>query len=295
MRWTVFTSLILIALLSGCRKSKFDSEHHTLRHDGEKREYLLHIPDAYTGNDPVSLVLALHGGTGSAKNIESQSGLPDFSDEMGFIACFPEGMHRTWNAGDCCGKASKKDVDDVGFISKLIDELLDEYNIDPNRVYVTGMSNGGFMSYRLACELSDKIAAIAPVAGSFTAENCDPNSPVSIIHFHSELDENIPSEGGTGDGLSEHYNPPLDSVFTIWAGFNDCMVLDSAINDIEGVTHRIWTACNNSTAIEYYLTSDGGHSWPGGTRPRSKADDTSELINANELMWDFFQRHPKQD
>lgn len=287
----IFTLIILV--FSGCRKSKFGSEHHTLRHDGEKREYLLHVPDSYTGDSPVSLIIALHGGTGNAKNIEEQSGLPDYSDEMGFIACFPDGLHRTWNGGGCCGKAMKKDIDDVGFLSKLIDELLDEYHIDPDRVYVTGISNGAYMSYRAACELSDKIAAIAPVAGSMNVD-CQPSQPVSIIHFHSYEDSNIPFDGGIGDGISDHYNPPLDSVLGAWAGWNECSVETTGSGIIDGVDYWAWTNCSDSTEIQLHISEDGGHSWPGGSKPRDKADAPSALINANEMMWEFFQQHPKR-
>lgn len=281
---------MVAVLLSGCKKSKFDSEFRKLNHDGEKRSYLLHVPASYDDSKPTSLIFALHGGTGSAKNIEQQSQLPELSDQEGFILCLPDGLNKTWNAGWCCGKASEKNHDDVGFISKLIDELIGEYNIDPKRVYVTGMSNGAMMSYRLACELSNKIAAIAPVAGTMVTESCNAENAVSIIHFHSYQDKNVPWDGGIGDGISDHYNTPIDSVMSSWKGSNLCGS-DSTENRA-GYDYFSWANCSDSSEIELYITDDGGHSWPGGTQPRNKADEPSTTINANALMWAFFQAHP---
>lgn len=282
--------IILLFALSGCKKSKFDSEYHTLQHDGEKRSYLLHVPNSYDGAE-TSLIIALHGGTGSAKNIEEQSGLPTLSDTEGFILCSPNGLKKSWNAGGCCGWAERKNADDVGFISKLIDHLLAEYSIDPNRVYITGMSNGGMMSYRLACELSDKVAAIAPVAGTMVFD-CNPSSAVSVIHFHSYEDGNVPFEGGVGDGISDHYNAPVDSVIHFWAEELSCQS-DSMLNNTD-FDFWAFSSCNDSSEVQLYVTNDGGHSWPGGVAPREKADDPSAVIDANALMWEFFKQHPKQ-
>lgn len=293
MRKIPLVLCLLGLLIAGCKRSHYDSEWLKMDHDGIKRTYLLHVPDSYDGSQAVSLVVALHGGVGSAKNIESQSLLSELSDREGFIACYPTGERRTWNAGWCCGKAEKNDHDDVGFISALIDKLLGEYAIDPGRVYVTGMSNGAMMSYRLACEIPEKIAAIAPVAGSMTMEVCNPGEPVPVIHFHSFLDSNIPYDGGIGDGISEHYNPPLDSVLDAWATHNGCVVKDTLLYSGSDYDQRLWTSCTDSSEIHLYLTQDGGHSWPGGTRPRLTADDPSAYIDAGELMWAFFQAHPK--
>ncbi|MEX2595678.1 MAG: PHB depolymerase family esterase [Salibacteraceae bacterium] len=278
-------------LLCNCKKSKFDSDLFKIEHDGEKRTYLLHVPDDYSSDERVSLIFALHGGTGSARNIESQSGLVQLSESEGFVLCSPNGLKRTWNAGDCCGKASENNVDDVGFISALIDKLIDEYSIDPKRVYITGMSNGGFMCYRLACELSDKIAAIAPVAGTMTSLDCAPSEAVSVIHFHSELDSNIPLDGGVGDGLSDHENQSLEDVFDLWFGLNECQSSDIELKTDCSLERGF--NCSDSTALHFYITEDGGHSWPGGNKGRSRGDEPSKAVDANLLMWEFFQKHPK--
>lgn len=284
--------LLLLALSTGCKKSKFDSALERVSFDGEKRTYLLHVPDNYDESVTTSLIIALHGGTGSAKNVEEQSLLPELSDQEGFILCSPNGLNRTWNAGWCCGKAEENNVDDIGFIAALIDELTGNYNIDPKRVYVTGMSNGGMMAYRLACELSDKIAAIAPVAGTMVTTSCLAENQVSVIHFHSYEDSNVPWNGGQGNGLSDHHNSPLDSVMMVWGGLNNCAVVTEESRT--GYDYHSWTNCTDSTELILYLTEDGGHSWPGGTQPRSQADAPSATINANELMWAFFQAHSKK-
>jgi polyhydroxybutyrate depolymerase len=288
MRWTM--ALCVLLTLVGCKRSKFDSDLHHLRHDGERRSYLLHVPAAYDADSATALIIALHGGVGSARNLEEQSGLTALSDEKGFLLCSPNGMNRTWNAGQCCGKAQEKDVDDVGFIRALIEEIEGEYNIDPKRIYVTGMSNGAMMSYRLACELGDRIAAIAPVAGTMVYD-CAPTEPVSIIHFHSYEDSSVPFDGGIGDGISDHYNPPLDSVLYSWVIYNSCIELTSQSLDEYDVLR--WQGCNAASDVVLYLTRDGGHSWPGGVAPRGEADPPSEAIDANALMWEFFEGHPK--
>lgn len=280
-------SLSLVA----CRKSKYDSEFSRILVNNEERTYLLHVPYSYDADSATSLIIALHGGLGSAKNIEEQSGLASFADVKGFILCSPNGQNRTWNAGNCCGKASDNDHNDIGFISDLIDTLLANYNIDPKRVYVTGMSNGAMMSYRLACQLGDKIAAIAPVAGTMVLENCRPTDKVSIIHFHSQIDSNIPYQGGIGDGVSNHYNPPLDSIFEVWSNYNGCS--NALTTEFDRYRLTKWTNCKENTEINFYLTKDGGHSWPMGFAPRAKADEPSLAVNANELIWEFFLNHPK--
>jgi polyhydroxybutyrate depolymerase len=261
----------------------------------EYRYYLQHFPPTYNTATPSALVLALHGGLGSGPQLETQSGLSAKADQENFVVVYPEGVVgnfgiRTWNAGGCCGYAMNNNVDDVGFIDKLLDTLINNFSIDTTRIFVTGMSNGGFMSYRLACELSHRIAAIAPVAASMIF-NCLPANPVSIIHFHSYLDDNIPFDGGIGNGLSIHYNPPLDSVFGVWANFNSCSIMADTVYDGADFDKVTWTGCNCNSAIEYYITHDGGHSWPGGNST-AIGDPVSQYLSANDLMWDFFQQHP---
>lgn len=265
--------------------------------DGMYRKFLVHLPTGYDGSSDLSLVLGFHGGFGNAEQFEGQSLLSEKADESNFIVIYPDGLgflaapnFHYWNAGICCGYPYINDIDDVNFIRNLIDHAVDEYAIDENRVYATGMSNGAFMSYRLACELSDKIAAIAPVAGGMVVESCDADRPVPVIHFHSYLDENIPYLGGVGGGVTSHHNPPLDSVMNVWAAKGSCDVLNDTVYHEADYTFVRWNSCDCEAEVNYYITADGGHSWPGGTST-ALGDDVSETLNANDLMWEFFQKH----
>src|SRR5262249_11253544 len=150
----------------------------------------------FDGKSPVAVVLNLHGGMGRAESQRRQSGMNRVSDQHGFLVVYPDGTGigplLTYNAGACCGYAEKTRVNDVGFINALIDDLERQYQVDPRRIYATGFSNGAMMSYRLGCELSERIAAIAPVSGDLGVDGPVPKRPVPIIHFHGLKDENSP-------------------------------------------------------------------------------------------------------
>ncbi len=261
------------------------------------RKYVVHLPLGYDGSTELPVVLGFHGGFGNAEQFEEQSLLSEKADEANFIVVYPDGLGfliapnlHFWNAGVCCGYPYINDVDDVNFIRNLIDQLAIDFAVDEDRVYATGISNGAFMSYRLACELSDKIAAIAPVAGGMIVEDCPSDRQVPIIHFHSYLDENIPYNGGYGDGPSSHYNPPLDSVFNVWSTIGNCGIEEDTLYHDLDYTLVSWRNCDCGSEINYYISTDGGHSWPGGTSP-PLGDPVSSVLNANDLMWNFFQEH----
>jgi|JYMV01.1.fsa_nt_gi polyhydroxybutyrate depolymerase len=276
------------------------AQYDSIPYGGYDRTYNLHLPTGYTGSTSIPLIIALHGGGHSAIEIESMSGLSLKADLENFIVVYPEGVKgplsnaRTWNAGECCGYASFANIDDVGFIDALITILTSQYNIDTTRIHATGVSNGGFFAYRLACELSNKIASIAPVASSMTLDYCTPDRPVSIIHFHSVNDTRVPYQGGVGSGFATHYNPPIDSILNIWSNINVCLNIDETIISNGLYTYRNWSNCECGNEIIYYLTQDGGHSWPGGI-PTATGDSVSNYINATDLMWDFFQQHTIDD
>lgn len=290
---TIIKKLFIIILL--CYSSLSFSQYDSITHNGLNRTFLLHLPSGYSAAYNYPLVVAMHGGFGSAANLQNQSGLSTKADAEDFIVVYPEGVKsplniRTWNAGWCCGFSSATNTDDVGFISALLDTLISLYSIDIKRIYATGMSNGGFMSYRLACELSGRFAAIAPVAASMSMPKCSPNKPMPVIHFHSYIDSSVPYLGGTGTGISDHYNPPHDSVMQVWAEANGCMVLNDTITHNQQYTHVRWNNCTCNVSINYYITRDGGHSWPGGTQT-PVGDQVSSYINATDMMWEFFKQH----
>lgn len=287
-----FLAVTLFISFSSILNAQFDS----LIYNSRQRTFLVHLPASYDGQAKIPLLIAMHGGGGSALNLQNQSGLSLAADQNDFIVVYPEGYHggflniRTWNAGWCCGYSSTTNIDDVGFIDTLLDVLIARYNIDTNRIYATGMSNGGFMSYRLACELSHRIAAIAPIASSMSLIECNPGRPVPIIHFHSYQDGSVPYEGGIGNGISDHYNAPLDSVLAVWAATNACQEGKIEVQDNDDYTQYTWTNCDCASDIIWYLTKDGGHSWPGGNQTPI-GDLPSMVINANELMWDFLSQY----
>lgn len=271
--------------------------YQSIQVDGVKRTYLINLPPNYYLRNNFSLVIALHGGGGDAYQFEKSSLLTEKANNEKFIVVYPEGKFRnkllpirTWNAGSCCAYSVEANVDDVKFISVLIDTLIHSYKINSRKVYATGHSNGGMMCYRLACELSEKIAAIAPNSSTMVVTvPCNPLRAMPILHMHSILDENVPYDGGvvlrTGSP-----SPALDSVFGVWSTINNCTQKDTLRND-SLYREVVWSNANNTVAINYYLTMDGGHSWPGGKSGSSIGDQPSKVINANDLLWEFFKQY----
>lgn len=264
------------------------------------RRYEIHVPPSYTKNKPYPVVLNLHGGGGHAGSARMQSRMDAKADSVGFIVVYPDGTGvlknrlLAWNAGRCCGYPMQHNVDDVGFTRSLLDDLTKLFRIDPNRVYATGLSNGALMSYRLACELSDRIAAIAPIAGALVFENCRPVHPVSVIHFHGTADESVPYHGGIGkQSVSKTDFPSVKRTIQGWLDRNGISPkpLKTVIKDHATiVTYR---GLDGSEVL--LVTMEGtGHTWPGGRRmlPKRKTGEISRIISANDMMWDFFQRHP---
>ena len=304
MTHSIFNLFIFSTLLiAGCEDNEPSEENlfrfnATLTVDGLTRTYVLNLPPNYYDRSPSDfpLVIGLHGGGGSASQFESDYRVTAFANESEFIVVYPEGIQsngilglRTWNAGTCCDYASEHQIDDVKFIRELIDELVSHYNVNPKRVYAAGMSNGGMMAYRLACEIPEKIAAIAAVSCSMVvSQPCYPKRAVPILHLHSVLDEKVPYQGGIG--IRGYYFPPIDSVLHAWSAENSCSNPAPVIVHQDGYDFLKWSPCEKNTTIEYYLTQDGGHAWPGGLKSRSAADTPSEAIKANELLWEFFQR-----
>jgi polyhydroxybutyrate depolymerase len=298
-------ALLGVSAVTGCSKNDTPPEEKVYRIsasltiDGLARTYTLNLPPNYYEADGFSLVIAMHGGGGSADQFESTSLLTTKANAAKFIVVYPEGVQsdgllkaRTWNAGSCCDYAVEKNINDVKYISELITVLLSTYKIDPRKVYATGHSNGGMMSYRLACELSPKIAAIA-VSGCtlMVTQPCNPEHPVPVLHMHSFLDENVPYQGGVGVGPSKAYMHPVDSGLTVFSTINACSNKAQVVDDNTGYKLTRWTNCSNTVTIDWYMTKDGGHAWPGGLPGSGMGDTPSTAISANELLWAFFQQH----
>lgn len=295
--------LLIIVLCVSCGKDvaapqKIFRFIETITVDGLERTYLLNMPPSYYESTQLPLVIALHGGGGNAEQFESSTSLTDKANAADFIVVYPNGVKstgilkaQTWNGGSCCDYAVEKNIDDVKFISQLIDRLVMEYKINPKKVYATGHSNGGIMAYRLACELSSKIAAIAPNACSMSVtKSCNASRPVPVLHMHSVNDKNVPYTGGYGEGVSKAYFAPVDSVLNVWSVINACGTKAQKVADNPGYTFFKWSDCQNQVNIYYYLTRDGGHAWPGGSPGSGMGDIPSKAIKANDLLWDFFQQ-----
>ncbi|MEO1129281.1 MAG: PHB depolymerase family esterase, partial [Planctomycetota bacterium] len=202
----------------------------TLNVDGHERRYLLYLPRGYDATQPTPLVLAFHGGGGSPHSMIRLSGLNEKADEAGFIVVYPYGSGRdgslTFNGGDCCGYAQRNGIDDIAFVRTILDDVPRVANVDARRVYATGISNGAIMTYLVASELSDRIAAIAPVAGPMATDTCAPTHPVAVMHFHGTDDAFAPFNGGVGKEAAAARNRPVfrsvEHAVTAWIAANGC-------------------------------------------------------------------------
>src|SRR5271156_6206366 len=262
---------IVLAALSGRRTLRALAYHDhdaTIKIDGRTRNYFVHTPPAYTGKTPLPLILVLHGATESAENVERLSGISAKADQENFLAVYPTGTGRlknvpTWNSGACCGYAMEHKIDDVAFLRALLEKVEKDYSVDPKRIYATGISNGGMMSYRLACELSDKFAAISPVEGAQDLP-CHPTSPVSVIVFHGTADHLVPFNGGSTPyqmGSIRSDTSVADTV-AFWVKYDGCFPKTVHAETPE-VHTDIYAACPVGIAVALYAIQGGHHMWPG--------------------------------
>ncbi|THU39850.1 phospholipase [Niastella caeni] len=267
--------------------------------DGIARTYIVKLPkNYYDSTKDRPLVIGLHGTGGSASQFETDYGFNDKADATGFVALYPDGVLkddgrgffeiRTWNAGSCCDYAMYNNINDVKFISTVIDAVCSRFAIDKKRVYVAGMSNGGMMTYRLASELPHKIAAIASVSGPMVAvKDLSLQGSVPIIHFHSIIDTKVPYNGGVGIG-GVSFPPAIDGI-NYWVNRNGCDPV-AMVHHYTNYEHSTWHNDFNNKVMELYLTYDGGHAWPGGKKARAGADDPSTAVNATNLIWEFLNK-----
>jgi polyhydroxybutyrate depolymerase len=269
-----------------------------MQHDGIERAALVHVPRTYTAGAAAPLVMALHGGGGGMiyQASDSRYGLITKSEQAGFIAVFPNGisdvasgMLATWNAGTCCAKARDQNVDDVGFLRRLVEDVSRRINIDRQRVFAIGMSNGAMMSYRLACEASEVFMAIMAVAGTDNTRRCAPRQPVPVLHIHARDDDRVLFNGGAGRAFR---NEALVSAFesvpaTVakWVNLNHAGAAKRVLA-VPGAWCDLHAAAPGGAPVKLCVTDTGAHSWPGGEKGRGEAPSTA--IIANDLMWEFF-------
>lgn len=285
---------------SGLKIQKPGDYVRSLQHDGLTRTYRIHVPQQYQKSKSAPLVLAFHGGGGDKDYMANDEyyGLISKSEAEGFVVVFPNGYSKfksgklaTWNAGACCANARDKNIDDVGFVRKMIANLTRELNINRQMIFATGMSNGGMMSYRLACEMSDTIVAIAAVAGTDNTIHCQPRKPVSILHIHAKNDDRVLFGGGAGKKFRDESKVTdfvsVPDSLNKWVAHNHCQSTPVRSLEKPGAYCEKYAQCKDGVSVQLCVTDTGGHSWPGGTKPRG-SEPPSQVISANDVMWDFF-------
>ncbi len=279
---------------------------------GLKRTYLIHTPVSDL-NHPMPLLFVLHGGGGNGKSMVKLTlgGFDKLADKKGFIVVYPNGIDKHWNDGrneaETGYETHEENTDDVGFIAALIDDLIKKYDADPNRVYVTGISNGAMMSYRIGCELSGKIAAIAPVAGNipeYLIQHCNPAKPVAVLAINGDADPLVPYNGDvvTGPFGKKKLGKVLSASESVWywvknnrCSLNPIITDEPDIDPGDGTRIQKQQFINgrNNSEVILYTIKGGGHTWPGGNQYLGKwiVGKTCRDMNATEVIWEFFEKH----
>ncbi|MEM7801128.1 MAG: PHB depolymerase family esterase [Chloroflexota bacterium] len=268
--------------------------NRSLEHDGIEREYILYLPEGYTGQEEQKLPLLLnfHGFTGTSESQLSYADFRPIADRENFILVYPQGTllggDTHWNVG---GWTRRSQTDDIGFTAALLDQLQADYAVDPTRIYSTGHSNGGYMSFQLACQLGDQIAAVASVSGSMTPEimrDCEPTGPTSILQIHATADPTVPYSGTS-------WSESIDQVLAYWVLVNfadpspavETLLRHPETTASSSVEHIRHADGKNGTVVEHIRVIDGGHEWLG-------TPDLSGQVNldydTNEEIWAFLSR-----
>jgi len=305
--------LIVTALPLLCYSSdkKPEDKLCSIIHDGLKRTYLLHIPANLDTSKSIPLLIALHGGHGTGMHMIqlTKGGFDILADKENFIVVYPNGIGRNWNDGrlnmPASYKAHNRNIDDVGFISALIDNLVKTKNVNVKRVYITGMSNGALMTQRLAIELSDKIAAAVPVCGNIPGDlKSSPKNPVAIMIINGTADPLVPYKGGfihLGKKKLGKITSTNESV-NFWVKNNKLNATsiviklpDTNISDSCRVSKTIYGESSDVGEVVLLTIEGGGHTWPGGWQYLNEKwiGKTCRDINACEMIWEFCKLHSK--
>jgi polyhydroxybutyrate depolymerase len=302
----MFTPLaaLIIALAYPAQAEDLRPGSHTrsITWEGKPRSYHFYLPTNYDAAKSWPVVLALHGAVMNGKMMEAFSGLTATAEKHGFVVVYPNGTGAgnillAWNSGVFPAKLTKEPADDVGMIGKLLDDLATVVKVDPKRVYCTGMSNGGMMSYRLAAEMSERIAAIAPVAGTIVVERYQPRRPVPVLHLHGTKDTLVPFDGYKWRGMVP-LSAVAETIKACVAANGCCAEPDvSELLPAEGgkdlkVVRKSYNGGKDGAEVVLYVIEGGGHVWPGRPSPGAFLGATTYTISANELIWEFFRKHP---
>jgi polyhydroxybutyrate depolymerase len=277
------------------------SGSYTLQHKGRERRYYVHLPKEIQlkAERELPLVLALHGAPGNAANMLEFSGLRELADSKRFIAVFPDGTSYqdvtflNWNSGSCCGYAYVNQIDDLGFLRQLIFRLLEDYPVNPKRVYMTGFSKGGMMTYYFACHHAELLAGIAIVAGAFNLSECHPARALDTLIVHGRLDAAIPYGGPLPKKLpplAENESRPISYAIHFWRRVNHCVDPEIRMmlqENIEVVDYHCLQA-----ALRLVTLNSDAHTWPGAAPGLLGADLSRTNFSVNEAIWSFWQRTP---
>lgn len=285
----LFALLLFLPLSSQSQTIPF-----SIQHDGNSRGGILYLPSSYTASQSYPLVFNLHGHGSNANEQMLYSGMNAVAEAHQFIVFYPEGLNNSWNNGNIPPYNSSPN--DVGFISALIDSLRLHYSIDSNRVFSCGLSSGGFMSYRLACDLSQRITAVASVAGTMselTRDNCSATRTVPVMQVHGSSDNVVPP-GGILNLMS------VQDVLDFWIQHNDCpvqasheLIPESGVNDNSHAIKKTYAICDAGTDIWYFEVVGGGHTWPGAMQIPGLGNTCMDF-NASQEIWHFFSRFSMQ-
>jgi polyhydroxybutyrate depolymerase len=293
--------LVLLLILAGATRSEQlgPGDHvRAVTMGDQERSYLVHVPPGYDHKQPGPVVLIFHGAGLDAARMVLYSGLSAKADQAGFIAVYPNGSGvrgLSWNAEICCDFAARTHVDDVGFVRAVLDDLEKVVTVDRRRVYATGGSNGAMLCYRLASELSERIAAIAPVAGTMASKTCHPSRPVPVIHFHGTNDQWIPYKGGLGT-RKVNFNSVAETI-QAWVQADGCRAeaqvtrYPDRTHDGTVVIRTCYSGGKNGSEVVLITIEGGGHSWPGRDWHPELLGKSTKNISANDLIWDFFSKH----
>ena len=278
----------------------------SMEFDGIERSYSLYVPAGDHEKEKYPLVIALHGGGGTAKGLIRimNNQFNKIADREGVYVAYPEAVRRHWNEGRDMplSYAHRTDVNDVGFIESMIKSLLESHPIDQDRIFVTGMSNGGLMAYRLGCSLPDLVKAIAPVSASMPTDilsECNDSQGTGLMVLNGTEDPQMPYDGGiiTVFGVERGEVLSTDATIDYWLKANGCplhsqkkMLPDTARQDETTVTKYLYSKCNSDVKVALYRVEGGGHTWPGGRQylREDRIGKTTRDINACEEIWSFF-------
>ena len=293
---------------AGSRPDRLGPGDHSLSLmvGGLERRYLVHVPLRSDGKSPMPVVIMLHGGGGTAETARTSTGWVVKADEAGFIVAFPEATRRDpsrpasflsnppiWNDGSGRGHAGRGNVDDIGFVGSVIEDLIARFPVDEKRIYVTGFSNGASMAFRAGVELSGRIAAIAPVSGILWLRDSKPERPVPMLYIIGTQDPFNPLEGGdvkTPWGRTEK-KPPIRESILAWAKMLDCSLEPKVVYDQDGVKALSYGPGKGGAGVLFYTIEGMGHAWPGGKQVLSEkiAGKGSDKVKAVDVIWDFFK------